>query len=349
MTVANSGIEGKKWRILLLTCRNPATDFRLPIARALQQLGHDVCYVYLKRKPVVVELANPGERMEMSIPGLLSYLMRHVRPARPLLVFNSTNLVFPLFSRLLRAVVGGIWCFDMHDDLLYASKGRDRSKLVLFQRLLLGGSDLIVHCAPTLIEKFPSSHHLGNASDLTPIARTAPDFGRVLVLASIDERMDFDFLARCAAGNPDLVFEIFGQISGDNPLFRADLDAMLSRCGNIVYHGAYKNSDLPDILGRYIVTLAPYVAVSPMTRYIDPLRYYHCLNSGQEVISTAIPKAQDFGSVLHVIDDPSVFGPLVRTLRDDASARKNPGGTAAQYNWPAKAKALMRIVSSRPA
>ena len=48
---------------------------------------------------------------------------------------------------------------------------------------------------------------------------------------------------------------------------------------------------LPELLARTPVMFAPYKMGSKLTRYIDPLRYYHCLNSGMEVVSTDIPQA----------------------------------------------------------
>lgn len=342
--------DGARWRIVLLTCRDPRTDFRLPLAESLQRLGHDVAYVHLKRRPAVVEMAAPDRRQEFSLAGFLRHARRAFRPSgRPLLVFNSTNLVFPGLSRVLRALIGGLWCFDMHDDLLYASSGMRRRRLRLAQSVLLQGSDVVVHAAPTLQELFPRSRHLGNASAVGPIARPQPDFSKILVLASLDRRIDFGFLARAAALNPTLTFDIHGQVSGNDPAVAADLAALLAANPNIAYHGAYDSAGLPAILACYAVTLAPYVAGSRLTRYIDPLRYYHCLNSGMEVVSTGIPKARDLAGSLHVIAAPKEFGPLVERLRDEPSARRNAAPDIAGNSWAARASALMAIVADAAA
>jgi hypothetical protein len=331
------------WNIVLLTCRPPTTDFRLPLAEELQRLGHSVRYIYLKRRPVVTDMGGSGQRLEFSLVEFFQYMRRTFKGRKPLLFFNSTNLVFPMISRSLRLLCGGIWCFDMHDELFYGKTGLGLLKARIAQRILLGGSDLIVHAAPTLKERFPTSHHLGNASTITAVDRPNADFKKLLVLASIDERFDFAFLKAIAEQNPALTFEIYGQIVKDG-VTQAHVASMLTSHGNILYHGAYVNSEIEQILSNYKVTLAPYVAASKFTRYIDPLRYYHCLNSGMEVISTAIPKAEDLKDVLHVVRAPEEVGAIVRGLADGSVARRNDGSAASKYNWRQKSIDLTRIV-----
>ena len=51
-----------------------------------------------------------------------------------------------------------------------------------------------------------------------------------------------------------------------------------------------------------------------MTRYIDPLRFYHCLNSGMEVVSTAIPQAEYMRNWIHVVHDPSECAETLKGL-----------------------------------
>jgi len=334
-----------RWTIVLLTCRDPAKDFRLPLAEELHLLGHKVFYIFLKRRPVVIDMDNSQEKRVFSLSKFLSFMRHNFRDRRPLLFVNSTNLVFPAMSRMLRVLCGGLWCLDMHDDLLYGRTGYSRVKAQIAQTILLGGSDVVVHAAPTLKRLFPTSRHLGNASSVTAIERPAPDWKKILILASVDERLDFDFLGAAATANPGLCFEIRGHIASDDPKVKQKVDELTSAHANIYYLGSYVNSELPTVLGAYAVTLAPYVVGSPLTDYIDPLRFYHCLNSGMEVISTGIPKARDFGSVLHCVEDPAEVGPLLCGLAEGTIARRNTGSTASVYNWRNRAIKLLDIVS----
>lgn len=336
----------KRRRILLLTCRDMETDFRLPLAEELQSLGHDVSYICLKRRPVVSDLSSPGTVRTLSILSFFHYLKREARKNPSIIVFNSTNLAFPLFNFLLKKSCGGLWCLDMHDDLLYGSTGYSRIKAALSQRLLLRASDFTVHAAPALKELFPASFHLGNASSITPIARKTHDFERILILASLDARLDFSFLSATAQTHPNLTFHIYGQISQNDPTIAKHIETLISKHLNLIYHGSYINNDLPRILGDYSVTLAPYVTNTRLTRYLDPLRYYHCLNSGMEVISTDIPKARDFGDILHIVQTPEEFGSLITRLKNGSQMLRNSCSTALVHNWRNRALAFLDIIEA---
>lgn len=347
MQTALENISRDRWRILLLTCRDPATDFRLPLAQELQAIGHNVTYTFLKMRPTVVDMAKPSKRCDYSLPNFLIYAFREFHNTSPLLVFNSTNLAFPLLGWLLRLLCGGCWCFDMHDDLTYGKTGWARTKALTAQRILLQGSDFLVHSAPTLSELFPLSIHLGNASDIQPISRPNPDYFRVLILASLDERFDFDFLSKAAVASPELTFEIYGKISQDDPHIARCVADLGIRHMNIVYRGPYTNAELPRILAEYAVTLAPYVTEPRMTRYLDPLRYYHCLNSGMEVLSTEIPKAKEMEKRLYLVQDPCEVGPIVFSLRDRPSVGRNVAPKITGNDWRSRAVALMQIASAQ--
>lgn len=333
-----------RWTIVVLTCRDPETDFRRPLAEELHSLGHDVTYIFLKRRPVVSKLGSGNDGTNYSMPSFLNFMRRSFRAKPRLVVFNSTNLAFAGLSRLLRLIIGGFWIFDIHDDLLYGTKGRARLKAEFREKILMHGSDLLVHAAPTLIERFPNSRHLGNASSVVALPRQHKSYEKVLILASLDERMDFEFLAACAQSAPQLTFDIYGQISSNDPIIRSRLEKLVGTRPNLVYHGPYVNADLGAILQRYAVTLAPYVTSSALTRYIDPLRYYHCLNSGMEVLSTDIPKARDFGSLLHIVDQPAQVGQIIDGLARGSVATRNDGKNASRFNWQRRAQELIEIV-----
>lgn len=333
------------WTVIVLTVRDPRTDFRLPLARELAVLGHEVLYVFLKRCPTVTRLSPvPSEPRTTSVPALMSELRRAAGTGRRTLILNSTNLVMPALSALLWLTVPGLWCLDLHDDLLYDSTGWRRLRGRVALSALERCTDIAVHAAPTLSELFPASHHLGNASDLWPVARAGFDARRVLVLASVDARFDFEFVARSAALAPDVAFDVHGQISRGDPVIAARLEALAS-APNVVHRGPYDNAALPGLLASYSVTLAPYVISSRLTRYIDPLRYYHCLNSGMEVVTTAIPAAEALRSHLHVVADPEAFIATLALLGVDSATRRNDGTMALTHTWGAKARRLIEIAA----
>ena len=59
-------------------------------------------------------------------------------------------------------------------------------------------------------------------------------------------------------------------------------------------------SDLPTLLQRYDVTLAPYRRDVPRVRYLDSRAVLSLLEHGLEVISTDIPGAADKFSILNI-------------------------------------------------
>ena len=329
-------------RFIVFTCRDPRTDFRLPLVEALRRRGHEVHYIWLKRRPMVSDAA--GERAtSMSLVAGLRYLRRITTSrARTNIYFTTTNLCFPILVLALRAICGnGVWCFDMHDDLLYGLRGLARLRARLSQAVLLPVFDLMVHAAPTLKELFPASYHLGNASSLGPLRRPTPRFDKVLILASIDERMDFAFLDAVAAHCPDIGFEVYGQVSRT---VEAAMRALRDAHTNVHYHGAYVTADLVPILERHAVMLAPYRVDDRLTRYLDPLRYYHALNSGMEVITTAIPQAEAYADRLHVVRTPKEVVQVIEGLQTDDRPRRNPI-EAPPITWDVRAARLVEILA----
>lgn len=329
--------------ILLLTCRDPRTDFRRPLAEAFSSLGHEVFYLWLKRRPILTHLAS-GESRELSRWQTLGFALS-LRRKRDLLVFNSTNLAFPMVSLLFRLLAGGQWSFDLHDDLLYETTGWRRLRASLAQFMVVKSADFTVHAASAVQVLFPHSHHLGNASAILPARCKPPDFSRILILASLDERFDFTLLSNLAQQHPHLDFDIWGAVSQNAPAIRNRLTLMLANASNIQHFGAYDSASMPATLARYGVMFAPYVVPSPLTDTIDPLRFYHALNAGLEVISTPIPRAQELANYLHLLGPDTDFAVIIDDLTQGIGLR-NPGTTSDQFNWTAKARRLLDIAEA---
>jgi hypothetical protein len=329
-----------------LTCRDAETDFRRPLADALAAIGHQVFYIRLQRRPTLNRIGDDGVRT-VSMPAFVAWMTRACRSADRPLVFNSTNLVFPWLTTLLKMLCGGLWCFDMHDDLLYDKLGASRLRALRAQRRKLASSDLVVCAAATLSERFPEARHLGNASDMVPAAHPLFDASRVLILSSLDQRFDFDFLDEVARLNPSVEFVIAGQIAegavGAN-VIAARLRRSTGDHRNIVYRGSYDSAGLVGLMTEFTLSLAPYRVNSRLTRYIDPLRYYHCLNSGLELLTTDIPQAHRLAERLHILHAPGEFAPVTLRLSTNPAARRNADPQANLTTWRQRAETLMEIV-----
>jgi hypothetical protein len=235
----------------------------------------------------------------------------------------------------------GVWCFDLHDDLRYHNTGLKRITEDLIVRLIAAVSHEIVHAAPTLRELFPQSSHLGNASHLHPERHDTARSDAVLVVASFDERLDVPFLQAVIQRNPDLSFHLHGWVRSDDDATRAALDALVRACPNATYHGAYSMGELPSILARYKVTLAPYRTGTSLTHFIDPLRFYHCLNAGVEVVSTPIPQAQVMSRWIHIVTDVDTCSATLQAVLQDGLAKQ---ANYTPITWGQKAARLLEIV-----
>lgn len=333
-------------RFIVLTSREPDTDFRVPFVAALRRRGCEVHFVRLRRPPVVLAGPTADSPPEtMSLPQLVARVRHVTSGAGPVVCFNTTNLSFPVLTTLLKMVCGkAIWVLDVHDDLLYDYVGWRRLREWVKLRVLVLASDVLVHAGVKLRQQFPRSHHLGNASHLERIERNGADFSKVLIIASIDQRFDFPFLEDVLTRCPAYEFHIHGQIAAKDPAVWAEIKAFCRRHDNVFYHGPYVGGDLEQILGCYSVTLAPYVMNSVFTHYLDPLRYYHCLNSGMEVITTDIPQARALGEALHIVGSPAEAANRLIQLAASPSARLNAGDRYRRRSWDERVDRLLDIL-----
>ena len=338
-------MPSNRYRFFIFTCRDPQSDFRLPLVDALRR-DHETWYIWLRRRPVVSGPGADDPFVEMTMAGLLRFMRNSRRDDAVNVYFNSTNTYFPAMSALLRLVAPpGVWCFDMHDDLRYHNTGIKRWREQQIAAALCRLSDLVVHAAPTLQELFPKSVHLGNASSIRPLPPGEFSGQRALILASFDQRFDFDFVSRLAVASPGTSLDLYGWTRPGDTRTAAQLTELTARHPNIGYRGPYTMADLPGILGRYRIGIAPYRTDTLLTRYIDPLRFYHCLNAGLEVISTDIPQARFMQRQVHVVSDADQCAAALAAIQQGLAA-KQPDYTP--ITWDQRAKKLTAIIEALP-
>ena len=338
-------MRSEPFRFFVFTCRDPRSDFRLPLVDALRR-DFETYYVWLRRRPLVCGPRRGDAMQEMPLTAFLQFMRGFRRDERINVYFNSTNTYFPAMSMLLRGMMPkGIWCLDLHDDLRYHNTGlkwwREGQIVALLRRM----SDVTVHAAPTLRELFPDSRHLGNASNLGRLSHAGAPDHEILIIASFDARFDFGLIGALAALCPELRFHLHGWTRPDDHATRAAIAELADQHANVHYHGAYSTADLPEILSRYRITVAPYKVDSPLTRYIDPLRFYHCLNAGQEVVSTPIPQAQYMASWVHLARDAAACAAAIAGIRAGKLA-KQPDYTP--ITWEQRADQLVEIIAGLP-
>lgn len=338
--------SGDQYQFIFLRRHQHENDFRFALAEALFELGMEVTYIYLYKKPVIYELGGGNNPVALSRPMFREYIKQRFSGKDNLVVFNSADLEKVRLCFLLRRRLRGIWCFDVHDDLLYEKKGWSWVAAKVRQKILVALSDIQVCAAPNLVELIPTARHLGNASNVARIERGPIDWSKVLVMSSIDARFDFEFLRLAAEQLPATEFCVFGYVGSE--AIQANINRITKACPNVTFRGPYKNSDIPEIMASFGVMLAPY-AINYLTKYIDPLRFYHGLRSGMEVVSTPIPAARTMADLIHVVDDPVSCAASLRAIAENSDARKNRPGSRTLSSWCDKAKDLLQILADRSA
>ena len=96
----------------------------------------------------------------------------------------------------------------------------------------------------------------------------------------IDERMDYELVARLAASRPEWHIVMVGPVVKVDP-------ATLPRAHNIHYLGAKSYDQLPAYLAGWDVALMPF-AINEATRFISPTKTLEYLAGGRVVVSTPV-------------------------------------------------------------
>ena len=338
-------MRSEQFRFFVFTCRDPESDFRLSLVDNLRK-HHETYYIWLRRRPIVSGPGNNDPMTEMSLMEFLRFVCRFRQDDRINIYFNSTNTYFPGIISLLRGVMtAGLWCMDMHDDLRYHKIGLKRLQESLIISLLRRLSHVTVHAAHTLQELFADSHHLGNASDIPRLSLAPDNHVDVLIVASFDERFDFDFVAKLAELAPTARFHLHGWTKSHATETIAAISAITARNNNVIHHGPYTMAELPGILSKYRISLAPYLTDRLITRYIDPLRFYHCLNAGLEVISTDIPQARYMADWIHIVPNVAACAETLKAVQAGQLA-KQPAYSP--ITWEQRADSLIAILRRLP-
>jgi hypothetical protein len=334
-------------QFLILTRRDPRTDFRRLLAKALREEGYD-CYVALVRKELVID--GPRENSPELRLSPLKFLrfLRNLSRDDDTVFIDSLNLGDPVFCLLLRTILWrSIWAYDVHDNFLYDLRGFKRLAARTSFKLHLSISTFSFHAARTLQELLPKSLRLGNASHLVRRNRQVENPRQILILASVDERFDFNLVREILKENK-VELHVYGSLAeGSAPdtqiSVRTAFEALCKEFCNLIYFGPYSNESMEGILDRYQIMLAPYKVEHVSTRYIEPLRYYHALNRGLEVISTPIPAVRDASDFIHVINSADAFWLVLRRLSEDIDNRRNDEHRYTLVTWNTRARSLISI------
>jgi glycosyltransferase involved in cell wall biosynthesis len=116
----------------------------------------------------------------------------------------------------------------------------------------------------------------------------------------IDERLDYDLIARLAEANPEASIAMVG------PVVKVDFNA-LPKAANIHWLGQRDYKQLPAYVKGFDVCLMPF-ALNEATEYINPTKTLEYMAAGKPIVSTAVADVvHNFTPVVRVAHDVEEF------------------------------------------
>ncbi len=231
---------------------------------------------------------------------------------RRLVTWYYTPMAYA-FSKHLKTAAVVYDCMDQLSNFLGAPtelEDREQELLRVADVVFTGGRSLFedkagrhgnVHLFPSSVDvaHFAQANSFG--SDTCPDQTSIPT-PRVGFYGVLDERFDFDLLAKVAALRPDVHFVLLG------PVAKIDV-TLLPAAKNIHYLGSKKYGELPAYLADWTVAILPF-ALNASTEFISPTKTPEYLAAGRPVVSTPIRDVvRDYGDegLVLIADTPEAF------------------------------------------
>lgn len=177
-------------------------------------------------------------------------------------------------------------------------------------------------------------NHFGQAiSDNLVMAPEIAAFGNQAVLGYfgvIDERIDYDLLAKLADARSDWHVVMVGPTAKVNP-------ADFPQRPNLHFIGGRPYTQLPALTKGFSVALMPF-ALNAATEYINPTKALEYMAAARPVVSTALDEVKmNFGTVARIAHDHDAFVELcIRETDSPSVARIKRGLKLARENtWEA--------------
>jgi len=177
-----------------------------------------------------------------------------------------------------------------------------------------------VHCLPNAVDMvhFSPERLLQTSHSSTDVAQLQEKIGfpRLGFFGVIDERIDFDLLAKVAEARPDWNIVMLGPIKNVN-------ESELPKYPNIHWLGMHSYERLPYFLATWDVCFLPYI-VNDLTGFINPCQTLEYMAAEKPVVSTAIPDiAAMYEDVAHFVHTPKQFIEQCETLLSHTAVERS--------------------------
>lgn len=188
------------------------------------------------------------------------------------------------------------------------------------------------------------AEHFGKARDAATelpadiVALRKPVLGYFGV---VDERMDYELLAKLADANPSWSIAMIG------PVLKVDA-ATLPRRTNLHWLGGKSYSELPAYCKAFDVCLMPF-ALNEATEFINPTKALEYMATGRPIVSSAVPDVvRNFGEVVKIAHSHAEFISLCQEAlaKPDTAAIESGLKMAAANSWDSIVSQLENHISA---
>src|SRR5580765_1733598 len=179
--------------------------------------------------------------------------------------------------------------------------------------------------------KVPEDLAAISSAGASPLAARAGLPGKRPVLGYfgvVDERMDYELIARLADANRDWSVVMIG------PTTKVD-EASLPKRPNLHWLGQRSYMDLPAYCKGFDVCMMPF-ALNESTEFINPTKALEYMATGRMIVSSAVPDVvRNFGAVVKIAQNQDEFIALCREAVERPEQNKIEGGLkmASENTW----------------
>ena len=230
-------------------------------------------------------------------------------------------------------------------DEFGALDGVDHVPILAMERELADAADLIVVSHPRLAAKFDPAKTalLPHGVDLARFDRLGgPDPAAARVagfLGRLDDRLDYDAIARAAARLPGWSFRLVGPVA---PCAEAAVQA-LTRLPNVSVPGPVPPEAVPALLSGWTAALLPY-RDTPMTQACDPLKLREYLAAGTPVAAFDIAGVRAYAPAVTLCGPDTLAEAVLAAAAEPAAARAARRRSVAADDWSARAATLSALL-----
>lgn len=302
----------------------------------------------------ITPLAVPGSRrpamQRLNRNVLTRFLLGHMRRAGMSSPLVWLSYPHPDLVAILDRLGAGGLVYDCVDDWSEFSKGY--TDLGASERDLLARADVVFTTAPPLQARATSmngnTHLVPNGVDIDAYAQALSDHPelppdaagiaapRIGFVGNIAEWVDLDLVSRVARAHPEWSFVMIGDYLADSPRPPET---------NIHWLGFRPFHRMPGYLASFDVCMIPFVD-NELTRAVDPLKLYEYLAAGRGVVSTPMPRLDDFSDVVRVARDADGFAAAIREcLAEPPERRAERVAAVRPHSWDARMAAISRVLA----